>query len=73
MSGGLNIFETKSLLSTAARTVIASKDRLTKADQDIGDGDHGVGMARGFTAFDRATEKEVRTIQDLFRGCGLAR
>jgi dihydroxyacetone kinase-like protein len=72
MSGGLNLFETKSLLSTAARTVIASKDRLTKADQDIGDGDHGVGMARGFAAFDQAIGKEVRTIQDLFRGCGLA-
>src|SRR5690242_19352608 len=26
------------------------KDRLTQLDSDIGDGDHGMNMARGFTA-----------------------
>ena len=72
MSAGLDLSDTRALLSAAARAVIANKDRLTKADQDIGDGDHGVGMARGFAAFDEATAKDVRTIQDLFRGCGLA-
>ncbi len=72
MSASLDLSEMKALLSTAARAVIASKDRLTKADQDIGDGDHGVGMARGFAAVEQATAKEVRTIQDLFRGCGMA-
>jgi dihydroxyacetone kinase-like protein len=72
MSAGLDLSGTRALLSAAARAVIANKDRLTTADQDIGDGDHGVGMARGFAAFDEATAKDVRTIQDLFRGCGLA-
>lgn len=72
MGAGLDLSDTKALLSAAARSVIASKDRLTKADQDIGDGDHGVGMARGFAAFDQATAKEVRTIPELFRGCGQA-
>ena len=72
MSAGLDLSETKALLSTAARAVIANKDRLTKADQDIGDGDHGVGMARGFAAVEQATAKEVRTMQELFRGCGQA-
>lgn len=72
MSAGLNLSETKALLSAAARSVILSKDRLTKADQDIGDGDHGVGMARGFTAFDQAIAKEAHSIQELFRGCGRA-
>jgi len=72
MTVGLDLSGTKALLSAAARAVIANKDRLTKADQDIGDGDHGVGMARGFAAFDEATEKEVHTIQELFRGCGRA-
>ena len=38
-------------LIAAAEAVVASKDELTKADQAIGDGDHGVGMARGFRAF----------------------
>ena len=72
MSAGLDLSETKSLLSAAARAVIANKDRLTKADQAIGDGDHGVGMARGFAAVEQATAKEVRTMQELFRDCGQA-
>ncbi len=72
MNAGLDLSGTRALLSAAARAVIANKDRLTTADQDIGDGDHGVGMARGFAAFDEAATKDVRTIQDLFHGCGLA-
>jgi phosphoenolpyruvate---glycerone phosphotransferase subunit DhaL len=72
MTRGIDLSETKALLSAAARAVIANKDRLTKADQDIGDGDHGVGMARGFAAFDQATAKEVRTLRELFRACGQA-
>jgi phosphoenolpyruvate---glycerone phosphotransferase subunit DhaL len=72
MGSGLDLSQTRNLLSAAARAVIASRDRLTKADQDIGDGDHGVGMARGFAAFDEATAKEVDSIADLFRNCGKA-
>lgn len=72
MSGGLDLAGTKAMLSAAARAVIENKDRLTKADQDIGDGDHGVGMARGFAALDDATANDVRTIKDLFRVCGQA-
>ena len=45
---------------------------MTKADQDIGDGDHGVGMARGFAALEQAAAKEVGSVAELFRGCGLA-
>lgn len=72
MASGLDLPQTRSLLSAAARAVIASRDRLTKADQDIGDGDHGVGMARGFAAFDEATAKEAGSISELFRNCGKA-
>ena len=72
MGSGLDLSQTRDLLSAAARAVIASKDRLTKADQDIGDGDHGVGMARGFAAFDEATAKEASSIAELFRNCGKA-
>jgi phosphoenolpyruvate---glycerone phosphotransferase subunit DhaL len=68
----LDLSATRALLSAAAKAVIASKDRLTKADQDIGDGDHGVGMARGFAAFDEATSKEAGSIAELFRNCGRA-
>jgi dihydroxyacetone kinase-like protein len=72
MASGLDLSQIRDLLSAAASAVIASKDRLTKADQDIGDGDHGVGMARGFAAFDEATGKEAGSIPELFRNCGKA-
>lgn len=38
------------LMLKAAENVAAAKDLLTKADQAIGDGDHGIGMARGCEA-----------------------
>ncbi len=57
----------------AAQAVIANKDRLTKADQAIGDGDHGVGMARGFAAFRDAIEKRSgASLPDLFKAGGQA-
>jgi dihydroxyacetone kinase-like protein len=73
MSVALDLAQAKALLSAAARAVIANKDRLTKADQEIGDGDHGVGMARGFAAVESgAGKEEVSSIAGLFRDCGLA-
>ena len=72
MSAGPDLVATKALLSAAAKAVIVNKDRLTKSDQDIGDGDHGVGMARGFAALDEATASQVGSIPELFRGCGKA-
>lgn len=44
-------------LSKAAEAVVSAKDALTHADQAIGDGDHGIGMARGFRAFADALAK----------------
>jgi phosphoenolpyruvate---glycerone phosphotransferase subunit DhaL len=44
-------------LREAADTVIAREPLLTKADQAIGDGDHGIGMARGFEAARQALAK----------------
>ena len=46
------------ILRAAAANVIASELILTKADQAIGDGDHGVGMARGFKAALLALDKQ---------------
>ena len=39
----------KSLLAAADR-ILGDIDTLTRADQAIGDGDHGIGMERGWTA-----------------------
>jgi dihydroxyacetone kinase-like protein len=72
MGTGLVLSQVKALLSAAAHAVIANKDRLTKADQEIGDGDHGVGMARGFAAVERTAGKEIGGMAELFRDSGLA-
>jgi phosphoenolpyruvate---glycerone phosphotransferase subunit DhaL len=40
----------KRLIEAVAGTVIAHADELTRLDQAIGDGDHGLNMKRGFEA-----------------------
>jgi dihydroxyacetone kinase-like protein len=40
----------KTLIETVAQRVIAHTDELTRLDQAIGDGDHGINMRRGFEA-----------------------
>ncbi len=47
------------MLRCAAEEVIANEPILTRADQAIGDGDHGVGMARGFRAALLALDGQV--------------
>lgn len=46
----LSVAETAEMFCHVADRIEANVDRLTQADQAIGDGDHGVGMARGFAA-----------------------
>jgi dihydroxyacetone kinase-like protein len=73
MSAGLTLPETKLRLEAACDAVVANQDRLTKADQAIGDGDHGVGMARGFKAAREAlATKPAATPADLFKIVGMA-
>lgn len=40
----------KQMLLSIAERIIASESILSEADRHLGDGDHGLGMARGFTA-----------------------
>ncbi len=49
-SDRLNVEETVELFRFVSKFMIDQKDILTKADQKIGDGDHGIGIARGFEA-----------------------
>jgi dihydroxyacetone kinase-like protein len=53
---GLSLTETRSMFIYAAAGIDASKDLLTEADRAIGDGDHGVGMARGSRAVQERLE-----------------
>jgi len=48
-----------------------SKDELTQADKAIGDGDHGIGMARGFAAVQTQLQAETYpTLDALFQAVG---
>ena len=48
----------KPMFQAVCDGIISQKDILTKADQDLGDGDHGIGMARGFNAVKEKMETE---------------
>jgi len=69
----LNLSQTKEMLIEVSQKMIGKKDELTKADQVIGDGDHGIGMARGFEAIEKAlSENEFESIPKLLNGVGTA-
>jgi dihydroxyacetone kinase-like protein len=70
----LNGEQVAQMLKAAAQCVIANEPALTKADQAIGDGDHGIGMARGFKAALAALDKlgAVATPKSAFSVVGMA-
>jgi len=69
----LTLEETKDMFIYVSKKIIESKDVLTKADQAIGDGDHGVGMARGFEAvLKKLDEQSFSSIGDLLSKIGMS-
>ncbi|WP_333816515.1 dihydroxyacetone kinase subunit DhaL [Tabrizicola sp.] len=60
------------MLRGVARAVIDKMDVLTDADLATGDGDHGIGMRRGFEAALAALETEPSSIDAAFRATGMA-
>ena len=62
----------KEIVEGVANAVIAQKDYLQELDSKIGDGDHGVNMARGFTAvLDAVDEMEdPSNLSALFKTIG---
>ncbi len=70
----LDIKQTAQMLIACCDAIIDNVDVLTKADQDTGDGDHGVGMKRGFTAAKKAIEEleNPTSVGQLFRTGGQA-
>ena len=73
MKEQLTLDETVEMLRHVCDGMIASEPVLTDADRAIGDGDHGLGMQRGFKA---AREKldagGFETIDKVFSGIGMA-
>jgi dihydroxyacetone kinase-like protein len=67
----ISLDELKKAMEFVADGMIASKELLTQADQMIGDGDHGIGMARGFEAVKVVlAEKNFTQIEDVFFSIG---
>ncbi len=61
------------LLVAASEAVTAAQDLLTKADQAIGDGDHGIGMSRGCEAVrNKLSAEPPATPGAAFSAAGIA-
>jgi phosphoenolpyruvate---glycerone phosphotransferase subunit DhaL len=73
MKAQLSVDETRDMLLYVAGKMQESTEMLTHADQAIGDGDHGVGMARGFEAVQKKLEGQAfGSLQELFKATGNA-
>lgn len=66
--------DVKAMLLAVADKVIASEPFLSEADRNLGDGDHGIGMARGFTAVKEKLNATApgEGIDKLFSAAGMA-
>jgi dihydroxyacetone kinase-like protein len=68
---GLSLKQTKALFIKVADDIIINQDVLTEADRAIGDSDHGVGMARGFTAVkEELANSSASDLGELLRTIG---
>jgi dihydroxyacetone kinase-like protein len=67
----LALAEVHEMVLAVSRGMIASTDRLTQADKAIGDGDHGLAMARGFACvIEKVEGQEFTSIGHLFKTMG---
>lgn len=62
----MQVNDVKTLILQAADEIIANKDYLTDLDRSIGDADHGVNMAKGFTFTKEALESDFHDYKTLF-------
>ncbi len=60
----LTASQLKDMLMHVAKSVIDSKEQLCEADRNIGDGDHGIGMALGMEA--AANELAAKEFTDVY-------
>ena len=65
--------DVKEMLLKVADVIIGSEEMLSRADRDLGDGDHGLGMQRGFTAAKAQLEGlDPKTVAEVFTATGMA-
>ena len=68
----LDAAQVKEMLLQIADRIIESEPILTDADRALGDGDHGTGMKRGFTAVKEKLDGLDANISKLFSSAGMA-
>jgi dihydroxyacetone kinase-like protein len=69
----LTITEAAAMFLHVAVRMQESENLLTQADKAVGDGDHGIGMARGFAAVQAKLEAAApATVADLLKTTGMA-
>ena len=67
----MTVEEARQMFIYVANKMVDSKDALTQADKAIGDGDHGIGMARGFEAVGQKLDTQSFTsMGELFKSIG---
>jgi dihydroxyacetone kinase-like protein len=73
MSDTVNAVQARDMLVAVSQFMIGNTDTLTDADLAIGDGDHGIGMRRGFEAALEALNGEApETVDAPFKTTGMA-
>lgn len=67
----MTVEDVRRMLLAVAEKIVASEEFLCQADREIGDGDHGVGMAKGFGAARDVLLKEAFTgVHQVFATVG---
>ncbi len=68
----MELDQVKEMFGCMADAVIGKEALLTEIDEKIGDGDHGIGMARGFLAVKEQLPKmEAVSVNALFKEVGM--
>ncbi|MGX7059472.1 dihydroxyacetone kinase subunit DhaL [Vagococcus humatus] len=68
----MNVEQTTKWLALFAAKINDNKQYLSDLDSAIGDGDHGMNMARGTTEMQKALEeKQPDTLMDIFKLAGM--
>ena len=69
----LNATAVKTMMEQVARHVIDNADLLGEADRATGDGDHGIGMRRGFEgALDVLASLKPTSVDEVMKSVGMA-
>lgn len=73
MKNELDAEDISAMMQAVAKHIIANTDALTEADLAIGDGDHGIGMRRGFEGvLEKLSDAEQDSPEAVMKATGMA-